>query len=56
MAYSTSRTCIILNLDYSAWQVSLKLGMSLDAHAQLTAVTMDTGMFIFCTYADTHVH
>ncbi len=34
------------NLDYPAW---LKTGMS-------AAVTMDTGMFIFCACADAHRH
>ncbi len=33
----------------SAWQFSLKMGVS-------TAVTMDTGMLIFCACADAHMH
>ena len=41
-----SRTSIIR---YPAWQFSLKMGVS-------TAVTMDTGMFIFCACADAHMH
>ena len=32
------------------------LGMFLDANAQLTSVTMDTVMFVFCACADAHVH
>ncbi len=35
---------------------TMKMGMSLNTHAQLTAVTMDTSMFIFCACAYTHVH
>ena len=37
---SIIRPSIIRNLGYPAWQFSLKMGVS-------TAVTMDTGMFIF---------
>ncbi len=41
---------IVKNLDYyPAWQFSLIMG-------DTTAVTMDTGMYIFCTSADAHMH
>ncbi len=33
-----------------------KIGVSLNAYAQLTAVTMDTGMFIVCMRRRSHVH
>ncbi len=40
---------IVKNLDYPAWQFSLIMGVP-------TAVTMDTGMYIFCACADAHMH
>ncbi len=46
---SIIQPAIIRNLDYLAWQFSLKMGVS-------AAVTMDTGMYIFCACADAHIH
>ncbi len=48
---SIIRPSIIRNLDYPAWKFSKikKKGVS-------AAVTMVTGMFIFCACADAHTH
>ncbi len=49
------RTSIIRNLDYPALHYP-EPRLSDTEMGVLTAVTMDTGMFIFCACADTHMH
>ncbi len=50
---SIIRHSIIRNLDYPAWKFSKKIALKMGVSA---AVTMDTGMFVFCACADAHIH